>query len=193
MATVTQTIEMPSTYSPLVRPPHRAAIATAIPRGTRTFFVDGAVLDAKLAVDTQVLVMRVSLEQNFAYFLQSVELAIFSAEAAAWSTTGSLIMQRAMRNLPATSAWHTPTAILNVAVTSARYLTRQGLELPPFPLVPVRGTGFGGAVNFILAHENASAGASAGGSINCHMTLLEYDLEQVENFPLSFGMPVSQR
>lgn len=193
MAVDTQTIEMSHTYVPFERPPQPYTLWTAIPRGLTTFFVDAQVLDAKALNDDAILRLTATLQPNFGYVFADWSLQIDQDRAADWGNQATVNFQSFLRIPGANSValqmtWFDDFSVHELSSTSkvVRHLNRH----PSFPMINTAGDS---GIRVTLGAFNAVDTAALAGVVNAFATFWQFDLEQIQKYPVNMAVHTIHR
>jgi len=148
----------------------------------KTFLVPTEVLALKGAADTILLTVAWTLPPNFAYVLNEMYLNIIVDKAFEWRDTGQYRLSQAS-SATAGASYRVPIEFAlasNSATGTTLRMTRiRSGELPRTPIV----TQVGGTTA-VMAFTNENANAQAAGTVDAIISYWEYDLEQVQYYPI---------
>ncbi len=166
---------------------------TAIPRARVCMSVVGGTITAKIATNTTSILCTNTLPPNFAYTLEylviKVEVVSAFADVDNFATLGSLAYSN---GLPLGANANTELSTLGPFAT----LLNVGGGKIWEPRTPFGGPMFnqdGDSVILTLAINDRDAGATAVGVFDSLICLLQYDMEQVFNYPINYPIPVQSR
>jgi len=188
---------MDARYTPYQRPPDRVVTTSPIPRGLKSFVVPGAVLAAKPLYDKLMLSFSFSLPHNYAYLLNELNVSVDCDTASDWDDVGHL-------RLPSTSTanrgfdYQVPldftlysrhaTGPLGTAGQTMRSTQINSGQLPRTPIVP---TEFMATSSMIFC--NRVDAAQAAGTVDALISFWEFDLEQIQFYPIHMAANVVAR
>ncbi len=169
---------------------------TAIPRAIVTFNILNGVISAKPVNDTAELIISIVLDGNFAY--RWVDLAFHLSQDVAfnWNARGYVELTNAIRNLEISATQNHVIVLDDVTVVpgpSERLIARTGVD----PVVryiiqtPAVDPTASPVITCKFSNENVAVGAA--GTTNFYASFLEFDIEQVEMYPVHYSSMVLQR
>ncbi len=177
-----------------IKPPDQVRQFGPLPRAVVNFHLDDGTISAKPLNDTYEMQISIVLDPQFAY--RMVDIVWFAAQDVAndWNAAPYLEIFEGIRGLAAgatmrhrqvrENSFQTPSA------TEMGIVRKISGTLPQYIIQKAGGTG-APVVNFHATNQAAAAGAV--GVVNALFSFLEYDIEQVEHFPLHYPELVLQR
>lgn len=190
MANVEVAIAMTPTYLPFERPPDRAALWSAIPRGLRGFVIPSATLTAKPVNDTETFVLSGTLGPNFAYILAEISVRLAQDRAQDWEREYSLNLQNFYQgNVALSQNWNFPFSTIGLG-SLALGNGPAAVRMPMAPITAPRGTA---GVLISITGFNDAAAVAAAGVIACYINFWEFDLEQARKYPINAPLPTHSR
>ncbi len=189
MAVVQDNIIPTLSRTTLIRAPDDVRQWTAWPRAILNFSSLDDTISAKPLNDTQELIVSVVLDPSFAYKLVDFNVSLIQDVAQDWDPRGYIEITNGVRNLPAGSTQRHVLELNDVTripVPLEMWIMRPGVieALPRYiiqalsdvatPVVTVKAT-------------NNTAAAGAAGTINVLLRFYEYDIEQVQRFPMHYA------
>lgn len=177
-----------------LKPPDEIRQFTSMPRALVHYHVTDGVVSAKPLNDTQETQVSIVLDFRFAYRLVDLTQHIIQDEANSWMAVAYLEINNGLRGMPAgvTSrhAWSMADSLTSAAgeMSVARPLSA---EAGPRYVIQSVLQGVSPAITF--KSFNITATAALAGTISFMASFMEFDLEQVEGFPVHWPIPVYTR
>ncbi len=198
MAVVLDSLSATFKRTVFITPPDMLRELTAMPRAILTFHVDEGVITAKPVNDTQELIIGLSLDTNFAYRMMDLSWSLVQDVAFDWNNRGYLEITGGIRNLAASFTLRNPLVfedILRVPAAGGEMITLRSpgfvSDMPRYIIQVPPSTP--GPVVFTFKATNQTAAVGAAGTTQFFASFLEYDIEQVERFPVHWPGSVLQR
>ena len=172
--------------TPFLKPPDMQRMFTAMPRALVQFHVITGTLSAKPVNDSQELQVIMDLPIEFAYRMVDGILTINQDVANDWENTGYLEVTNAIRGMPPGQVnRHLITATDTVRFSPAVAQQLSVVDkLPTYIMQSNRQGVAAGGPDWRMINLNAGVGAA--GTIEFYATFFEYDIEQVQMFPVHF-------
>lgn len=192
MANISLSFDAAARTFPFQIPPGMVQQHTAIPRARLIFTIIAGVITAKIATNTTSINITVTLPANFAYMIEwasaNVSFPTSTSDADNFDDIGSFTFQQtnlgtfARVNMVAPGIF----GVSGNAGSSKIWEPDNAYGGPLFNLI-------GDDVLVNLELNDNDAGATVVGSLGSIVTVLQYDLQQVFNFPMNFPIPVTSR
>ncbi len=162
-----------------------------MPRAMVNYNIVNGVISAKPINDQQELIIGLTIEQNFAYRFLEFSISLIQDVAFAWGPRAYFELTNAIRNTAVSSTQRHPVVLEDVTripVPSEMWIARAAAEtnLPRYIIQTRPGTQSAPVVTFKATNQSDPAGAA--GTVNFYASFLEYDIEQVERFPLHWPL-----
>ncbi len=175
-----------------IKPPDLQREWTAMPRALVNFTVDG-VLSAKPLNDSQEVNVSIVLPREFAYRWLSANVFIVQDVAIAWTNGTYLEVLDGVRGLPVSTVQRWPLlagqAFERIPTATPMLIWRWD-EVVPTDVLQAR-NGISPTIVFKATNQAVSAGAA--GEFNATFSLLEFDIEQAQRFPMHWPQMVYNR
>ncbi len=191
MAVVLDSLTATFRRTVFVKPPDMARLVTAIPRAIVTFNVFNGVISAKPLNDTAELIIGMSVDPSFAYRWIDLMWSLDVDAAFDWNARSYVELTNAIRNLETGMTLRHVVVSDDVTVVpgpSERIMARTGVDpvvryiIQVPPSAPV-----GTAPVITFKASNETAAASLAGVTSFYASFYEYDVEQVEMFPIHYA------
>jgi len=196
MADDIQTVQMVTRYVPYERPSQPAALWTAIPRGLVTLVAPLQVLDAKALGDEAILELRATLPPNFAYVMNDANFTLNQNRAFDWGGDDpkqiTLNLQNFLRgssNVDAVQGNYPQLTVFPFKEPTTIVMIKDN-PWPTSPLVAEQGTS-GILINWTAFNDISTA--TLAGTFDAFMTFWQFDLEQIQKYPINSPTPVHTR
>ncbi len=178
-----------------IKPPDMVRQYSAIPRAIVTFNILNGVITAKPVNDTAELIIGLTLDTSFAYRWIDLAWDLTQDVAFNWNNRGYIEITNAIRNLEngMTVRYVVVMDDVNIVPTAAqRIMARTGVDpLVRFIIQTTQESGFAPVITFKASNENVAVGAA--GTTNFYCSFYEYDIEQVEMYPVHYAQLQLQR
>jgi len=176
-----------------VKPPDMVRQLTAIPRSILTFRISGGVISAKPLNDTAELIIGMQVDFSFAYRWIDLMFVLTQDAAFDWNNRAYLELTGALRNLPVSFTMRHVVVLDDITVVpgpSERIMARTGVDPVPgmryiIQAPPSAAAGVGPTITFKASNETAAAALA--GTTDFYASLYEYDIEQVESYPIHYA------
>ncbi len=192
MAVVLDSLTATFRRTAFIKPPDMVRQVTAIPRAIVTFEVNAGVISAKPLDDTAELIIGMSVDFSFAYRWIDLMWSLDVDAAFDWNNRAYLEITNAIRNLGNFTLRHVVVCddVTVVPGPSERIIARTGVDPVPgmryiMQVIPGSAAGAGPIITFKASNETAAA--SLAGTTNFYASMYEYDIEQVETFPIHYA------
>lgn len=173
-------------------PPGDQQQFTAIPRARISFFITDAVITAKIALNTSSIVSTLTLPVGYAYTFEyctaTIDTDADTAEADNFDDIGQLIYFAGDGSGARTTAMISQ-GISGILLNAGSSKTWTPVNAYQSPLFNQDNT----AVAAIVAINDNNAGATAVSNFSLQASFLQFDLNQVFDYPLNFPIPVDSR
>jgi len=175
-----------------IKPPDMQRQLTAIPRAIVTFAILNGVISIKPVNDQQELIIGISLDGNFAYRWIDLMWSLDQDVAFDWSTRGYVELTNALRNLELGMTMRHVVVMDDVIIVPGageRIMARTGVDpIPGMRYIIQTPSAFPTASPVItFKATNTTAAAGIAGTTNFYASFYEYDIEQVEMFPIHYA------
>ncbi len=197
MAVVLTSLTAEFNRTVFVKPPDMQRLFTAIPRSIVTFHILNGVVDAKPVNDQQELIIGLSLDSAFAY--RWIDLAFHLSQDVAhdWNARGYLEITNGIRNLEVGMTQNHVIVMDDIVVVpgaSERLTARTGVDPVVRYIIQVPpNSPLGAAPIITMKASNETAAVGAAGTCNFYASFYEYDIEQVEMYPVHIASLVLSR
>ncbi len=195
MAVVLDSLTAEFKRTVFIKPPDLVRQITAIPRSIVTFNILNGVISAKPLNDTAELIIGLSLEPNFAYRWIDLMWSLDQDAAFDWNNRGYIEITNGIRNLEAGMTQRHVVVMDDVTVVpgpSERIIARTGVD--PVVRYIIQTTQISGSAPIItFKASNETAAAALAGTTNFYCSFYEYDIEQVETYPVHYAQLVLDR
>ena len=162
-----------------------------MPRAIVNYNLLNGVISAKPVNDTQELTISLVFEQNFAYRFLEMTCSLTQDVANDWSLGCYLEITNAIRNTEQGSTQRHVFVLQDIfrPGSSEAWIARSVAQdnSPRYLIQTLPSTQAAPVVVFRANNQTADVGAA--GTVNFYCSFLEYDIEQVERFPVHW--PVS--
>ncbi len=177
-----------------VKPPDSVRGFTSMPRAIVNFSLLDATLDAKPVNDQQELIIACDLPGNLAYRFLEYNWSITQDVANDWIGFAYMELLNAVRGLPP-GAVQRHAIILNdttrIPQAGEMQVARNGdiTDMPKYLIqTNPRGSPASPVITFKATNQAAAVGAA--GTVDFYASFMEFDIEQVELFPVHWAPPV---
>ena len=196
MAQVLTSLLCTRTRQVFTRMPDMSREYTPVPRAIVQFNLLNGVLDAKPVNDTLELVVSAGLELRAAYRFLDFSMSVIADAANDFRAIGYMQTINAIRGVEAGGVTRHPFSVSDTTlrdnsldeIALARFVSVN--DSPRFVFQAVR-PGIAPTVTWNMI--NLTAAACLAGTVDFYCSFLEYDIEQVEHFPLHFPLSVLNR
>lgn len=181
-----------STFSRTVfiKRPDATRMFTAEPRAIVNFNVFNGTLSAKPLSDQQNIVVLVDLPLAFAYRMIELNCSISQDVADDWDRGVFLEVTNAIRSLEPGSVERHPGTNTSLVRRNVTGVWAIDFPVPRYIMQALR-PNVAAAMSFEAGNQNAAAGSA--GVINFYASFLEYEIEQVQMYPVHFPWLQLQR
>lgn len=195
MAVVLMSLTATLSRMVFIKPPDQVREFTSIPRALLNFALTDAVIDAKPVNDQEELIVSMTLDTEFAYRLVDFCASLVQDTANDWTPTSYLEISSALRGIPTTQVNRhafTLNDTIRVPQGGEMWIARP-LDTHAMPRYVIQNptSASGPVVTYKATNQNAAVATA--GTFNCFFSFLEFDLEQVERFPVHWPIPVYSR
>ena len=175
-----------------VKPPDMVRQYTAIPRAIVTFNILNGVISAKPLNDTAELIISILLDSDFAYRWIDLVFSLTQDTAFDWNARAYMELTNAIRNLEISATQHHPVVLDDVTVVpgpSERLMARGQEFVTTIPRYIIQTPAINPAATPVVTFKasNTNVAAAAAGTTNFLASFYEYDIEQVEMYPIHYG------
>ncbi len=181
-----------------IKPPDMVRQLTAIPRAIVTFNLLNFPITAKPVNDTAELIIGINLDGNFAYRWIELVWSLTQDVAFNWNNRAYLELTNAIRNLEIGATQHHVVVNDDVTVVpgpSERIIARAQQFVSNLPRYIIQTPAVNPAatpvISFKASNENVAVGAA--GTTNFLASFYEYDIEQVEMYPIHYAALTLER
>ncbi len=191
MAVVQDSLVATFSRTGFIKPPDLQREWTAMPRAIVNYNILNGVISAKPNADQQELIVSLVFEQNFAYRMADFTASLLQDVANDWITRGYFELTNAIRNTESGSTQRHAIILDDATIVPGggeAWFARAAAEinLPRYVIQALPGTQAAPIVTFKATNQNAAVGAA--GTFNFYASFFEYDIEQVERFPVHWPM-----
>lgn len=191
MAVVLDSLTATLRRTVFIKPPDMVRQYTSIPRALVTFNILNGVISAKPVNDSQELIIGMVLDGNFAYRMLDLNWSLIQDVANNWLSRGYLELTNAIRNLEIGATQRhvitfddltripVPVEMIAARAPSANTVSDIPRYVIQTPAVDATATP---VITFKATNQNVAVGAA--GTTNFFASFMEFDIEQVEAFPL---------
>ncbi len=170
-----------------VKPPDLEREWTGMPRAIVNYSVIAGAVSAKPAGDQQELFVSLVFQTTFAYRYVELHAALIQDTAQDWSPRAYLEVVNAIRNVAQSQVQRHVYIVEDVFVVpsaSEMWIARVAAEAntPRYVIQTLPGTQSAPVVTFKANNQNSAVAAA--GTFDFYASFLEYDIEQVERFPI---------
>ncbi len=193
MAVVTTTLATTQTRTTLVKPPDNIREWGPLPRGMINFELTSGVLDAKPVNDQQTMTISIILPVSFAYRLVDANVQVDQDVSANWGANPSLEVVNAIRGLPLGVVNRHPWLLLpsfRAAIAPVAMVTPRSPRQPAYIMQSIA-QGVAPVITFRATNDTDPAGLA--GLVFAYFSFLEYDIEQVQRFPVHYPQTIFDR
>ena len=193
MAVVTTTLVTTQTRTTLVKPPDTIREWGPLPRAMLNFELTSGVLDAKPLNDQQTMTISIILPVSFAYRLVDANVQVDQDVSASWGANPSLEVVNAIRGLPLGVINRHPWILLpsfRAAIAPVAMVTPRSPRQPAYILQSIA-QGVAPVITFRATNDTDPAGLA--GLVFAYFSFLEYDIEQVQRFPVHYPQTIFDR
>ncbi len=174
----------------LVKPPDIVRQLTAIPRAILTFNILNGVIAAKPDADSEELTISLILPGSFAYRWVDFVWSLTQDVAFDWNTRGYIEITNGIRNLELGATQHHAVVLDDITVVpgqSERIMARTGVD--PVIRYIIQAPSINPLATPVITFKavNQTSAIGAAGTTNFFASFFEYDLEQVEAFPVHYA------
>lgn len=193
MAVVTTALLASQTRTVFETPPDMPRSFGPIPRALLNFQLNSAVLDAKPVNDQQTLTVSFNLPVNFAYQLLDGTITIDQDVAANWDANPHLEVLNAIRGMPNGVVNRHPWILVashRAAVAPVALCTPRAPRQPTYIMQRIRA---GVSPSTLFRASNVQDAVGAAGLVFAFFSFLEFDIEQVQRFPVHYPVQTYAR
>ncbi len=193
MAVVTTTLATTLTRTTLVKPPDNIREWGPLPRAMLNFELTSGVLDAKPVNDQQTMTISIILPVSFAYRLVDANVQVDQDVSADWAVNPSLEVVNAIRGLPLGVINRHPWLLLpsfRAALNPVAMITPRSPRQPAYIMQSIA-QGVAPVITFRATNDTDPAAAA--GLVFAYFSFLEYDIEQVQRFPVHYPQTIFDR
>lgn len=182
MAVVLDVVVAAFTRTPFIKIPDLNRELTAMPRSIVNFQVTSAAISLKPVGDTQELNVSIVLPTEFAYRLVALNGFLQQNRAQVWIDRGYLEITNGPRGLAlgATQEWPVQLELTGRIPSFTNAVIFRLLDAPTDILQSDKAV----APTIVFKAVNIDNTAASAGVLNFMVTFLEYDIEQVQRFPV---------
>lgn len=173
-----------------VKRPDLTRMFTAEPRAIVNFNVFNGVVSAKPSNDQQNIVIALDLPFQFAYRMIELTCHVFQDVAGDWSTSTLLDVTNAIRQLEQGTVQRHPGTSTIGTRRNVQVFWAIDMTVPRYIMQSTR-PGVSPTITFEAGNDNASAGAA--GTVNFYASFFEYEIEQVQMYPIHYPALVLER
>lgn len=181
----------PRTF-PFRIPPGADQQTTAIPRARLTYQLKSEALAVKAALDTTSITINCTLPVNFAYTFEyatmDIQIAGSADDADNFSDNGRIIVSFA-DGLGLRQNEFTSLGLINTLLNVGS--TKIWGPVNPYCCPIFNQDGLSPTISLLV--NDVDADTTGAGTLSCVVTVMQYDLDQVFNYPLNFPLPVALR
>ncbi len=181
MAIVTDTFGADFKRTSFIKIPDAPRMFTALPRSVVTFTVQTGVVTAKPINDQQVLLVAIDLPLEFAYRMLELNCSLLQDVATSWEPVAHLEITNGIRNLEQGLATRHPTTVVSLPRRAALNMWLTDMVVPSYVMQANR-PGIMPTITFEATNVQDPAGAA--GTVQFYASFLEYEIEQVQVFPV---------
>jgi len=195
MAVVLMSLAAVRTRQVFIKPPDSLREFTSMPRALVQFHLDEAVIDLKGATDQEELVVAMDLDQEFAYRLVDFNASLTQDTANDWTATCYLELSSAHRATPAALGNRHPLTMndtTRVPQGGEMWIARP-LDRHAMPTYIIQSSAPASPTVITFKATNQNTAAAAAGTFSMYAAFLEFDLEQVQRFPVHWPQPIYDR
>ncbi len=188
MAVVTDSLVATLSRTTIVRAPDYIRELTAWPRAVTNFAILNGVLSAKPLNDQQTLLVSIVLPPSFAYKLVDFNASALQDVANDWDAFGMIEITNGYRQIEAGATQRHSIQIdkPNRGANAEAWIARPPVvEALPRYVIQAVAPGISPVIVFRVTNSTAAAGAA--GTTNFLAAFYEYDIEQVQRFPMHFS------
>ncbi len=189
MAVVLDSLAATFRRTVFLKPPDMLRQLTAIPRAIVTFNILNGVITAKPVNDTAELIIGMTLDTSFAYRWIDLAWDLTQDVAFNWNNRGYVEITNGIRNLVSGMTQRHVVVMddVNIVPTAGeRIMARTGVDpLVRYIIQTTQESGFAPIITFKASNENVAVGAA--GTTNFYASFYEYDIEQVEMYPVHYA------
>ncbi len=194
MAHVQDSFGTTITRQVFLKPPDAVRQFTSMPRALVNYQITDGVVSAKPLNDTAETQVSIVLDFRFAYRLVDLTQHIIQDEANSWMPVAYLEITNAMRGMPAAvtsrHAWSLADSLTSAA---GEMSVARPLNAEAGPRYVLQSVLQGIAPTITFKSFNITATAALAGTLSFMASFMEFDLEQVEGFPVHWPIPVFVR
>ncbi len=195
MAVVLDSLTATLSRTVFVKPPDEVRQWTAWPRAIVNFNILDGVISAKPVNDQQELIIGMTLDSNLAYKMGDLCISLVQDVANDWNVRGYIEITNGVRNLVA-GATQRHAVILDDAFRVPQggemWIGRTAAEVN-MPRYVIQTTPAGNTPVITFKATNQSAAVGAAGTVNFFVSFFEYEIEQVERFPIHYATQTYSR
>ncbi len=173
-----------------VKPPDALRQLTAIPRAILTFNILNGVVTAKPVNDQEELIISLILPGSFAYRWVDFAWHLSQDVAFDWNTRGYIEITNGIRNLELGMTQNHVVVLDDIVVVpgaSERITARTGVDPVIRYIIQAPSINPLATPTITFKATNQTAAVGAAGTTNFYASFFEYDLEQVEAFPVHYA------
>lgn len=156
---------------------------TAEPRAIVTFRVVQGVVSLKPATDQQNVLVAIDLPFQFAYRMLELNAVLIQNTADDWLAVAMLEITNAIRSLPLGSVTRHPVPVSQTVRRNTTLLWMADMSVPKYIMQSIA-PGIAPTITF-EAGNNDTAAATAG-TLDFYASFLEYEIEQVQMYPIHY-------
>ncbi len=191
MAVVLDSLVATFSRTVFIKPPDAVRGYTAMPRAIVNFNILDGVVSIKPLNDTQELIIGVDLPSNLAYRFLDFAWNVIQDEANQWRPVGYMELTNAVRGLVPGATQRHPIVIQDttrIPVPTEMWIAEGSRSGPPggMPRYVIQTNPRGSPASPVITFKamNDTAAAAIAGTTNFYASFLEFDIEQVEAFPI---------
>ena len=195
MAVVLDSLNATLTRTVFLKPPDMQRELTPIPRAIVNFNILNGVISAKPDSDQQELIIGVTLDGSFAYKMVDLSWSLIQDVADNWTPRAYIEVTNGIRNLELGATQRHPLLVEDmdrIPTLSEMWVIRVSPEMAmPRYVIQARTAAATPVITFKAS--NSSTSAAAAGTTNFFCSFFEFDIEQVERYPMHFALQVYPR
>lgn len=182
MSVVTDSFSMFGFRTPFIKIPDAPRMFTAMPRALFSFETLAGVVSAKPINDQQVLLMSMNLPTEFAYRMVELNISVLQDVATSWETVGHLEVTNGIRGSAQGLVTRHPVPIAGLPRRAVMNMFLADMRPPPGYVIQATRPGVAPVMTFETTNVTDPAGAA--GTVNFFASFMEYELEQVQIYPV---------
>lgn len=196
MAVVLDSLATDRSRTVFVKPPDLERQWTAWPRAIILFNLLNGVISAKPVDDQQELIISVDLPGSLAYKFLDMSMSLIQDVANDWTARAYMEVTNGIRNLEGGATQRhaiTLEDMMNIPQGGEMWIARVIAPECNMPRYIIQTVQQGAAPVITVKATNQAAAVGAAGTVNFYMSFLEYEIEQVERFPIHYPVQTYSR